>query len=333
MIECIFTIDYEIFGDGRGGLAELVLEPAAKLKDIFAKHGAKFVIFVETAELERIEAERADPAIGGVRQQLRECHIQGYELGLHVHPQWCCGRRTADGWELDGGEYNLCRLPPVRIREIIQRSLDYLGAVSGEPGFVPIAFRAGNWLLQPSCDVSRVLTESGIKIDSSVYKGGFQRQHGLDYRRSLNNGYFWRFREDVNVPDPAGSLIELPTYTHMAPFWELLSPKRLRLQRRPAATGPARPGRPRHFRDFLRLRQPLKLDFCRLTARQMARMLDREIRKDRRAPAIYRPIVAIGHTKDLVDFLSIDDFLTYLRKKGIRVTDFRGAYEKCQGPS
>ena len=55
MIECIFTIDYEIYGNGEGSLRELVYEPAEKLKDIFLKHNVRFVNFVEAAEFEMIE--------------------------------------------------------------------------------------------------------------------------------------------------------------------------------------------------------------------------------------------------------------------------------------
>src|SRR4051812_4633060 len=38
MIECIFTIDYEIYGNGTGSLRDLVLEPAARLADLFRLH-------------------------------------------------------------------------------------------------------------------------------------------------------------------------------------------------------------------------------------------------------------------------------------------------------
>ena len=63
MIECIFTIDYEIYGNGEGSLRELVYEPAEKLMAIFRKWNARFVAFVEVAELEMIEAKGTDPAI------------------------------------------------------------------------------------------------------------------------------------------------------------------------------------------------------------------------------------------------------------------------------
>ena len=51
MIECIFTLDYEIYGDGTGSLKELVYEPAEQLKAIFRKWNACFVNFVDVAEL------------------------------------------------------------------------------------------------------------------------------------------------------------------------------------------------------------------------------------------------------------------------------------------
>ena len=69
MINCIFTLDYEIYGNGQGSLRELVYEPAERLAEVFRKAKARFVPFVEVAELEVIEAEGTDRAIDLVRQQ------------------------------------------------------------------------------------------------------------------------------------------------------------------------------------------------------------------------------------------------------------------------
>ena len=72
MIELIFTIDYEIYGNGGGSLRELVFEPAARLQEVFRKRKIRFVPFVEVAELETIEAHGTDPAIDLVKQQIRD---------------------------------------------------------------------------------------------------------------------------------------------------------------------------------------------------------------------------------------------------------------------
>ena len=54
MIECIFTVDYEIYGNGSGSLQDLVYKPAEKLKELFQAAHVPCVIFVEAAELELI---------------------------------------------------------------------------------------------------------------------------------------------------------------------------------------------------------------------------------------------------------------------------------------
>jgi hypothetical protein len=322
VIEFIFTIDYEIYGNGEGDLKDLVYEPAARLRDIFERWDARFVTFVEVLELEAIEANRSDPAIEPVKRQLRELHTNGFEMGLHLHPQWCNAHYENGAWKPDYNEYNLCTLPPTRISQIIDQSIAHLGAILGEPDFIPCSFRAGNWLFQPTSIVATVLAERGIKVDSSVFKGGVQHRHNLDYRRSLRNEYYWRFSEDVNIPEPRGILLELPIYTKMAPIWKLLTAKRVGVQRKSPMAFPADRRPISRIRDFLRVRHPLKLDFCRMTMDEMRAFLEGEAGRDKRRPDLYRPIVAIGHTKDLVDFQTVEGLLSFLRSKGIKVTQF-----------
>ena len=55
MIEFVFTIDYEIYGNGTGLLKDLVYEPAKRLRELFRTWNVRFVAFVEVAELEKIE--------------------------------------------------------------------------------------------------------------------------------------------------------------------------------------------------------------------------------------------------------------------------------------
>ena len=236
MIECIFTIDYEIYGNGEGSLKELVFEPAKRLKTIFDEAGEKFVVFVEAAELEKIDTCRTDPAIDQVKDQIREFHQDGFEIALHLHPQWCNARYENRKWNLDYTEYNLCTLPEKRIAEIVDRSIAYLRDVLSAPDFTPLSFRAGNWLFQPTASAARVLAERGIKIDSSVFKGGRQHRHHLDYRRAIKNGYYWMFGDDVTIPDPAGPLFEIPIYTKLVPFWKMATSKRLGLHHKGASS-------------------------------------------------------------------------------------------------
>jgi len=330
MIECIFTLDYEIYGNGKGSLKKLVYEPAEKMKAIFEKWNSNFVTFIEAAELEIIEASKTDEGIDLVKDQIREFYRKGYELGLHLHPQWYNARYENEIWQLDNGEYNLCSLSGVRIAQIIDRSIKYLRKLVRIADFTPFSFRAGNWLFQPARTVAKILAEQGFIVDSSVFKGGLQRQHKLDYRRALKNAYWWPFMDDATKPDLQGRLIEFPVYTRMVPIWELLTAKRIGIQLK----GPnkTRAGKEWLFHHlyFMKLRYPQKFDFCRMTINQLTHTLDEEIKKDLKHPGLFRPIVAIGHTKDLIDFKAVESLLCYLRRKGIGVTNFRNAYRKLK---
>lgn len=328
MIECIFTIDYEIYGNGEGSLRELIFEPARQLQRIFNEAGVKIVVFVEAAELEKIETAKTDPAITDVKQQIQSLYKQGHEIALHLHPQWCKGQFNNGKWALDNGEYNLCVLPEQRIVEIVDGAIKYLRTVLSEPDFSPLSFRAGNWLFQPTQPIAKALSQRGIIVDSSVFKGGLQHQHQLDYRPAVNNGYFWKFQDNVNLVDPNGTMMEIPIYVQMVSPWKLATKKRLDLQQK-ASSGIRTAGQKiDRLLDFMRFRQPLKLDFCRMTIEELTGMMDKIIQDDARDPISFKPIVAIGHTKDLIDFEPVSLFITYLKQRQIKVSTFTEVYNK-----
>jgi hypothetical protein len=329
MIECIFTIDYEIYGDGQGSLRDLVYEPAEKLREMFDRAGANFVVFVEAAEFEKIANFKTDTAISKVEEQIRDFYDDGYEIALHLHPQWSNARYEKGTWVLDYSEYNLCPLSRNRISEIVEGGISYLRSVLRAPDFTPVSFRAGNWLFQPTQTAAEVMAEFGVKLDSSVFKGGVQRKHKLDYRRATKNGYFWKFREDVAIENPSGRLLEIPIYTRQVPFWKMATAKRLGLQQKSSTS--ARKSRRKLDRvlDLMRIRHPLKFDFCRMTLDELIAIVETAIREDRKTPTQFKPIVAIGHTKDLVDFETIESFLVWLKSKGIAISTLEGVYNKC----
>jgi hypothetical protein len=322
MIDFIFTLDYEIYGNGTGSLKDSVFEPTERLREIFRKWNVSFVNFVEVAEFERIEALGADPAIEVVKRQIRNLYLDGCEIALHLHPQWYNATYRNGQWSLDYNEYNLCTLPRKRISEIVDSALGYLRHVVGKSDFTPLSFRAGNWLFQPTLTAASVLSEKGIKIDSSVFKGGLQHNHNLDYRAAMKNGYYWRFRGDAAKADPHGPWLELPIYSEMVPSWQMPTTKRLGFNNSVGMAGRSLNYKWNRLRDFMRFRYPLKLDFCRMTMSELTAIIERVISDDRGTPDLYRPIVAIGHSKDFTEPETIGSFLSYLRQKNIPVRTF-----------
>ena len=329
MIECVFTIDYEIYGNGEGALKDLVYEPAERLMAIFRERMISLVVFVEAAEIEMIEAGGTDPYINLVKKQIQEFYEKGFEIGLHLHPQWYNACHENGKWLLDFKEYNLCNLPRQRIFQIVDRSIKYLQNLLGEADFSPFSFRAGNWLFQPTQILANVIADRGIKIDSSVFKGGLQYQHKLDYRGALKNGYYWSFTDNVNIPFPAGLLLELPIHTQMVWPWQMYTTKRMGLQQKASSMERSRRSSLYRLINLARFRHPLKFDFCRMTIDELIRMINKVIEQDQCDPESYRPIVAIGHTKDLFDYETIESFLSYLQHKEITVSTLKSIYPKC----
>ena len=328
MIEFIFTIDYEIYGNGEGSLKELVLEPTRKLIKTFDQANAKLVFFVEAAELEKIEEAKSDPAIYDVKSQIKDLYEQGYEIALHLHPQWYNGEYKNGKWELDNAEYNLCVLQEKRIAQIVDQSINYLGSILGNTDYKPLSFRAGNWLFQPAQPTAKILYERGVRIDSSVFKGGVQHQTKLDYRKALKNGYFWNFQNDVNKPVKDGEMIEVPIYSEMVPPWKMATRKRLALQQKAATSRKSLMDTINRVLDMTRPLQPLKLDFCRMTMEELTEMMNRIIKMDLKTPDAYKPILAIGHTKDLSDFETVSRFISHLIQKQIKICTFQKCYLK-----
>lgn len=328
MIDVIFTLDYEIFGNGTGSLKEHVYEPAEQLCEVFLRRGARFVAFVEALELEKIAAEGTDPSIDAVERQVRALDREGFEIALHLHPQWANARYERGQWLLDFDEYNLCTLPAERIAEIASCALAYLRHVTGRTGFAPLSFRAGSWLFQPAQPAAAILAQLGIRIDSSVFKGGLLHSHNLDYRPALQNGYYWPFDSDASKVDARGEWIELPIHTEMVPLWKMPRSRRGGYRNALGIAGPNNERKAKRLRDFLRYWYPLKLDFCRMTLSHLRSMIDRVVQADRADPGAYRPIVAIGHTKDLNGVETIDAFLRYLIESKIRVATFEEVYPK-----
>jgi peptidoglycan/xylan/chitin deacetylase (PgdA/CDA1 family) len=330
MIECVFTLDYEIYGNGEGSLRDLVLNPTRQLAEIFQEFGAPFVVFVEAVEFARMEGAQSDPDTAKVRAQLRELRAAGHEIALHTHPWWANARYEDGHWDLDWNERSIGTLDADRVEAIISGAIRYLRDSLEDPHFTPLSFRSGSWAMQPTNVIAKVLARHGVRVDSSVFKGGRIRSLGLDYRPALENNGFWRFGADVNLPDPDGALWEIPICTQMVPFWKMLRRKRLKLQKKVPKSSHGSP-LPRRWWDFFRFRYPRKLDFCRMTFEEMREAMQKVLGGVHRQRGERSVIVAIGHSKDFVDPNAVRRFLEFLQKRGLAVTTFsRLVFEKPQ---
>jgi len=63
-----------------------------------------------------------------------------------------------------------------------------------------------------------------------------------------------------------------------------------------------------------------------MTLNELTSVMGMIIQEDRNEPALYRPVVAIGHTKDLIDLHTVESFLAFLHTHGISVATFADIY-------
>ena len=331
MIDCIFTIDYEIYGNGDGSLHDLVFLPTRKLINIFEKHGQRYVVFVEAAELEMIESVGSDTGIDAVRDQLRYLDKHGYELGLHIHPGWYNAKydNAKNHWNIDYNDYNLSAFPEERIVQILERAVSYMKKILSNDTFLPVSFRSGHLLFQPSRNLAHALSKLGVKVDSSLYKGGTWHQQNQDYRKACKNAFYWRFKNDINIPDSDGILLELPIYTEMVPIWKMLTSKRVGLQGLGSSVKQTSKKLFSRVKDYMRYSHPLKFDIGQMTSEEILKMMSGIIQIDNKDPSSYKPIVIIGHTKELTDLAQIEALLFYLKRYSIPVSTLDDAYRKC----
>lgn len=323
MIKIILTIDYEIFGNGDGDLKKLIVIPANKLLESLNKYGWKFVNFVEVAELIKFKQQSSIfPAYRLVEEQIEFIYSQNHEIALHLHPQWFNAVYNENKWLLDYSEYNICNLPETKINSYIKESIEYLRNVIGCNDFSPTSFRAGNWLLQPTDKIYNVLLNNNFSIDSSVFKGGKQSSHQLNYMHSLKNGFFWKFKDDVNVSDTNGKLIEIPIYTRQVPFWKMLSTKRKKIFLESEKHSSVVHTKFNKIRDKLRFFYPQKFDISKMTLKELIKSLDYVLKIDLKTPEIMKPIVIIGHTKNLMDFETINKFFAEVNERELKICTF-----------
>ena len=322
MINLIFTLDYEIYGNGSGSLEKHIYKPTVELNKIFEQYNLRYVNFIEVAELMKIREFDNDPAIDKIEKQIKEMHLKCYEIALHIHPQWFESNYKNGKWNLNYDEYNLCTLKGNKINSYLDKSLDYLRDVVNDSTYIPLSYRAGNWLIQPSQNISLALANRGIKTESSVFRGGYQHFYSLDFRNYPKNLYYWNFSSDVMQPDLKGKLIEIPIYAEMVYIWKMYSRKRKQIH---VEMNNRNNLKYRLFSkiDKIRIKYPKKFDFTKMTFYEMKDMLDGIIEIDLTTPEILKPVVLIGHTKNLFDYELIDKFLRYIRGKKIQIITFR----------
>ena len=63
----IFTLDYEIHGNGHGSPRDLMVEPTERMMAQFDRHGAKLTVMADVAEILRFKRHLEEAGLQGLR--------------------------------------------------------------------------------------------------------------------------------------------------------------------------------------------------------------------------------------------------------------------------
>lgn len=332
----IITLDYEIFGNGSGGVKEFLIEPTNRLIEILAARGIKMTVFFEIEEFltfkknaRKITKEFGYDFSSAMEKQLEALLRNGHEIGLHIHPQWIGAR--FDGRTFRVNDRNLSLYDVFKNKNdmfsYLKSRTEALKKLSQKynPEYDILSFRAGGLAIRPEQAVLNILGSLGIKADSSVVKDlhRVSDSANLDFRGAPRSTGYWFIRNSVCKEEKQKwKMIEFPICSKIRPEYTKLSINRIRMKffssGRPLAAfsqglaDMAVPRTPWGFLAHLFKKNPLKFDYCHMTGKEMLSFLTRI--ENSEPPGKY-PLTMIGHSKEFFNGKELESFIDAVLKK------------------
>lgn len=229
------TYDYELFfGAATGSVEKCMLEPTNALQKIADRFSIPMTFFVDIGYLIKLEEfAPSNPSLQKdlekVKAQLHELQTKGHSLQIHIHPHWEKSIFEDGKWKIETkNAYKLADFSDDEIERIVRSYTAYLNQLTGKKAQV---FRAGGWCIQPFNRLEKVFKELEIRIDSSVFSGGYFEagEYSFDFRTAPKKSNY-RFSDDVCVEDESGYFTEYPISSHVySPlfYWRLYGLGRL----------------------------------------------------------------------------------------------------------
>lgn len=183
MKHLLFTLDYELYGNGSGDVFEHIIRPTDAILAIAERHNAKLTIFFEVVEYWRLKEQweagnrmgyASDP-IEAMEEQVREAYRKGHDVQLHLHPQWINAEWENGRWMVDNSYWRLSSLPEEQLIPLFTKGKETLEGIIGDPHYRCHVLRAGGYNIQPSAAIVRAMRKCGLTVDSSVYPGAYEQ--------------------------------------------------------------------------------------------------------------------------------------------------------------
>ncbi len=320
-----FTLDYEIHGNGDGNPKNLMVEPTDRLMNLLERYGQKLIIMADVAEILAFKRYFSSTGydlfcVSDIEHQLQDAIRRGHDVQLHIHSSWFNANWNGRRWDQCIEEYNLASLPIERIDEMVNQCISYLRELLTpiKSDYTVWLFRAANWSMMPTWNITQVLLKHGVIADTSVYKGGVQGGNvSYDYRDAYHSLLSYPAdAHNINHLAPitqSRAIVEYPIYTEMKPFWSFLTPMRIirmvrarfhQHKKRVILKDPSineinkADNKTFGLRAFFR-RSPWKMDYNQATGRQLINAMKRITKTSTDCREIV-DVVLIGHSKSFL---------------------------------
>ena len=239
-MKIVLSFDYELFfGTDPGSVYKCMLEPTDRLLNLAERFQIPMVFFVDAGFLVRLDDYRTtfpelEKDAQAIHDQLKRMISLGCAVELHVHPHWEKSSYQNGKWKIQtDGCYKLADFSKEKAASIVRRYSDTLTRWTGQK---QKAFRAGGWCVQPFEHIREILTDLGIKVDSSVFPGGrFESPHyDFDFTAIAPFSSSYTFTSNVCMAEKNGVFTEVPISSwRFSPlfYWRLYISGRLNKSR------------------------------------------------------------------------------------------------------
>lgn len=323
-IGLIFTLDYEIHGNGQGDFSSWAYFPTSHMLDIFDLYGAKLTIMAEMGHywaMKKYEHLFSNE-IHLFESQLKNTIERGHDVQLHIHPQWSEAHFAEGRWRLDFSRNTikkLCNNYDEAYFYLTKGKNDLENLLSPiDPNYQCKCYRAGYLQMQPSENIIKALEDAGFISDSSVQKGTVVNDslRLLDYSHAYSRYMPWKVStREICKKDETGKIIEFPILTERLIIKKTVSRiRRLIFRNRFQGIDKIIPkflssySQVRPSNEKLPVRDKIKtlqakswdyVDFCRKDSKYLISAIKKVVSDcNRNESANYVPLVLIGHSKD-----------------------------------
>ncbi len=219
----ILTFDYETWQPLPKGKEinweKDIFIPTEQLLSLADEYKIKLSFFVDMGEYYWCQVNESLVA-QKMENQWQEIIEKGHDVQMHLHPAWLpeYGAKYDEKnkkWYWNKQYQSLHSLAYQDIEKILKQCKFNLEKILKpiDPKYQAIVFRAGAYQVQPNKEIFEIFKNIKILADSSVWKGGFNRERKLDFRMAYSNHQpYFSNKYNINYLAPWGEVevLEIP---------------------------------------------------------------------------------------------------------------------------